>query len=750
MSKRRLVAIMFTDIEGYTALMQNSEEQAFLFRETHRRIFNECTAHFTGEIIQYYGDGTLSIFESAVDAIQCGIAMQRAFQKDPKIPVRIGIHSGDIVVTEEDIIGDGVNVASRIESLAVAGSVLISEKVFDEVKNSDAIQTTYLDSFKLKNVKRPLGVYAVSNEGLVVPKRSEIKGKLEPAKRIPRVSLLIVALLFLALGWVFWGKGPNDGRLPKDILESRIAVLPFENKTNDEDLDMLGDMAADWIVQALMNFDEFKVVSSETVREHLHYMKATAGNRLSFQARTGAEKIIKGSFYPDESDLIFQTQIMDARTLEIEFVFPEITGPSSDIGALVEELRERMLSYFFIKANLPDYQRHLLLENPPTFEAYKAFIQGVTIFGKNYEEARTYFEKAIELDPRFFRPYWYVFNTYWNQRQVTEADSIVRLIESRFERLQPYEQLFFNLAKESLTMDNATMYETAYKLFQKDPKHPGFNYIAGLTAAMANKPGRAVEIFEHLDPRAVTIELVSDSWWFDAYAYSLGRLNRLNEAMELLQDLPLEKVSWGVIYRKLDLFVQTDQADSIKYLIGELENRNFPITLIHGLYVGAIADYARKKDHENQKYWANLAVQKIENKPESVALDRHDLASAYYFSEQYDKALPFYRDFLNQSHSNPFFLRRTACCYAKLGQEQNALNIIKQLREMETPQAYGQIKYTIALIYAMLGEKEKSVEYLKLADREGMPFLPPYFDGEFELISLQGYPPYEEFVRPKM
>lgn len=749
MARRRLVAIMFTDIEGYTALMQESEAQGHLFREIHRKVFNSQTEQFNGEIIQYYGDGTLSIFESAVDAVQCGIAMQRAFQRAPKIPVRIGIHSGDIVVSEEDIIGDGVNVASRIESLAVAGSVLISEKVFDEVKNSETIQTTYLDSFKLKNIRRAIGVYAISNEGLVVPKRSEIKGKLEPVRKIPLAAFLIVALLFLALGWIFWGKNPKDGRLPQEILESRIAVLPFENKTNDEDLDMLGDMAADWIVQALMNFDEFKVVSSETIRKHLPFLTSTEGNRSSFQARTGAKKVIKGSFYPDESDLIFQTQIIDIQSGEIEFVFPEIAGPAYDIGALVEELRERMLSYFFIKSNLPGYQTPLLLENPPKFEAYKAFRQGVTVFGQNYEKARTYFNKAIELDPSFFRPYWFVFNTYWNQRQVTEADSIVHLIERRFERLQPYEQLFFNLAKESLTMDNATMYQAAYKLFQKDPKHPGLNYIAGLTAAMDNKPGRAVEHFKQLDPGVITLEIVSESWWFDAYAYSLTRLNHLEEAMELLQNLPLEKVSWGVIYRKLDLFVLTDQADSIKHMIRELENRNFPVALIHGLYVGAIANYARKQDRENQMHWANLAIEKIKNKPESAVLDRHGLASAYYFSEQYDKALPFYRDFLSQFPSNPFFLMRTAGCYAKLGQERKALNIVEQLKGMEKPQTYGQLKYTIAQIYAKLGEKEKSVEYLKLADREGMPFLPPYFDGDFELIPLQGYPPFEEFVLPK-
>ncbi|MBT8323408.1 MAG: adenylate/guanylate cyclase domain-containing protein, partial [Eudoraea sp.] len=113
MSNRRLAAIMFTDIEGYTALMQRSEVEAMGLRAAHRKIFDSFTTKFNGEIIQYYGDGTLSIFDSAVDAVKCGIAMQLAFQKDTQIPVRIGIHSGDIVLTEDDIIGDAVNVASR-------------------------------------------------------------------------------------------------------------------------------------------------------------------------------------------------------------------------------------------------------------------------------------------------------------------------------------------------------------------------------------------------------------------------------------------------------------------------------------------------------------------------------------------------------------------------------------------------------------------------------------------------------------
>ncbi|MCK4344258.1 MAG: adenylate/guanylate cyclase domain-containing protein, partial [Bacteroidales bacterium] len=157
MSKtRQLAAIMFTDIQGYTALMQQNEERAIEIRERHREIFNSTTEKFNGKILQYYGDGTLSIFNSAIDAVNCAVEMQLAFQQEPLIPVRIGIHLGDIIYSDEEIIGDGVNVASRIESLALPGSIFISDKVYYEIKNQPKIQTQSLKTFDLKNVERPV------------------------------------------------------------------------------------------------------------------------------------------------------------------------------------------------------------------------------------------------------------------------------------------------------------------------------------------------------------------------------------------------------------------------------------------------------------------------------------------------------------------------------------------------------------------------------------------------------------------
>ena len=129
---RQLAAIMFTDLEGYTALMQRNEQEAIERRNRHRQVFEKSMADYNGKILQYYGDGTLSIFSSAIHAVNAAIEMQLIFRQAPQVPLRIGIHIGDITRDDSGIYGDGVNISSRIESLAVAGSVFISDKVFDQ------------------------------------------------------------------------------------------------------------------------------------------------------------------------------------------------------------------------------------------------------------------------------------------------------------------------------------------------------------------------------------------------------------------------------------------------------------------------------------------------------------------------------------------------------------------------------------------------------------------------------------------
>ncbi len=132
---RQLAAIMFADMAGYTALMQQNEQLAIEKRRRLKEVLETSLSLFNGKILQFYGDGMLGIFNSAIDAVKSGIDIQKQLKHEPKVDLRIGIHTGDVSMEDGAIYGDGVNLASRIESLAVPGAIFISEKVYDEIRN---------------------------------------------------------------------------------------------------------------------------------------------------------------------------------------------------------------------------------------------------------------------------------------------------------------------------------------------------------------------------------------------------------------------------------------------------------------------------------------------------------------------------------------------------------------------------------------------------------------------------------------
>ncbi len=176
---RQLVAIMFADMVGYTALMQGDEDDARAQRDQHRSILSSAVQRHHGEVLQYYGDGTLSIFASAVEAVQCAVEVQRALAEESLIPLRIGIHTGDIVHDADGVFGDGVNVASRIEGLSAPGGIMISGKVFDEIKNHPSLSAVSIGAVRLKKVEYQLQVFAISTEGISVPTKEAVRAKAE-------------------------------------------------------------------------------------------------------------------------------------------------------------------------------------------------------------------------------------------------------------------------------------------------------------------------------------------------------------------------------------------------------------------------------------------------------------------------------------------------------------------------------------------------------------------------------------------
>ena len=159
---RKLAAILFSDIVGYTSLVAEDEARGAEVRDKHRRLLQTLVEQFHGDWIEETGDEVLAIFSSSLDAVHCALAIQATLVDDSDLKVRIGIHIGDVLERDGKLIGDAVNVAARIRPVAEPGGVCVSVRVYEDVRSHPEISATLVGEREFKNVDRPVRVYAVT------------------------------------------------------------------------------------------------------------------------------------------------------------------------------------------------------------------------------------------------------------------------------------------------------------------------------------------------------------------------------------------------------------------------------------------------------------------------------------------------------------------------------------------------------------------------------------------------------------
>jgi len=391
--------------------------------------------------------------------------------------------------------------------------------------------------------------------------------KMQKTELIFHVVNLVIAISVITYFIIKPSEAPAkeaDSSISNSLIESRIAVLPFKNNTNDTELDVLGDMAADWIIEGLMNFEELKVVSFQNVKNHIEY--ASLGNWKSFSKQTGAEKIIKGSFYQQGDQLIFQSQVIDAVSGDFEFALPEIKGSKSNVEKIVSDLKQRIMTLVIAKTELDQYDV-LDQRNPPTFDAYQNYVKANNHFGVDYPECEKFLNKAIALDSSFYQPYSLYVYSYTNVGNYEKADSMFRLIDLRIDKLTPYQNLNYDYLKEVVYGNSKTRYTAVKKLYEKDPKDNIANYVMGLTSLANNKPNEAIKVLEQIDLNTYRFRRPASVWRHTLHAYALIRMNKLVEAQEVLNFVPNEHADLGIYLRKPYIYILLGQPDSIHHMI---------------------------------------------------------------------------------------------------------------------------------------------------------------------------------------
>lgn len=492
-------------MSGYTALMQQNEQLA---KEKLRRlkdVLETSVSLYNGKILQYYGDGALSIFNSAIDGVNCAVEIQQALQQEPKVDLRIGIHTGEISIEDEIIYGDGVNLASRVESLAVPGSIFISEKVFDEIRNQENLTAREMGYFEFKNVTKPVRIFALDNKGLVVPGRDALKGKT---------------------------KHPSN----------RLAVLPFINMSGDPENEYFSDGITEELLNAITKVEGLQVTS----RTSAFAFKGKNTDIREIGIQLNVDRLLEGSVRKAGNRVRITAQLINA----------------TDGYHIWSEVYDRDLTHIFevqdeissiiankLRENLTAREHEETLVKVPTqnLEAYTLFLKGLHFHNKitpsDAKKGIACFEKAITLEPDYANAYamaaaGYAFLGATGQMEPNAAFAVVHKYSDKALRLDSSLAAGYAAKGSAYLFYNwnwKQAYDSLAKAIKLNPATTGAHQMLSFYYMITGRKEEAVDIMEkayQVDP----LSPIVNKSLADAYL-NAGRTDDALKQAELLLEM---------------------------------------------------------------------------------------------------------------------------------------------------------------------------------------------------------------------
>jgi adenylate cyclase len=436
--QRKLAAIMFTDMVGYSALSQRDEKLALELLEEHRRLLREIFSRFNGTEIKTIGDAFLVEFGSALEAAQCAIEIQRTLAKrdadapaDRQIQVRIGVHIGDVVHRGGDVYGDGVNIASRIEPVAGPGGICVSMDVERQVRNALEARFEKLAPTELKNISVPMDLFRI-----VLPWERDHRPTPEREKRDVRQRRLIpvgwlvasVLLLIAIAAWFLVGRDKLSTKQSGlgEVSAKSLAVLPFENLSRDPDNAFFTDGVQDQILTDLSQIADLKVISRTSV---MQYKSGVGRNLREIGQQLGVAHVVEGSVQRAANKVRVNAQLINARN-DAHLWAQTYDRDLTDVFAIQSEIAKAIADQ--LQAKLSPNEKKAI-EQPPTtdlaaFDLYsraKSLLLTASFSGTAEPDVRKAIElldEAVKRDPSFFDAYCQLAYAHETLYAITGSD----------------------------------------------------------------------------------------------------------------------------------------------------------------------------------------------------------------------------------------------------------------------------------------------------------------------------------------
>jgi adenylate cyclase len=409
-AKRKLSAVLSADVKGYSRLMGQDEAGTVNRLKEYRALMTGLIQQYRGRVVDSPGDNILAEFASVVDATECAVQVQQELKNrnaelpnDSRMEFRIGINLGDVIEDGERIYGDGVNIAARIESLAEAGGICISGTSYDQVKNKLNLGYKNLGEHSVKNIAEPVRVYRVLTEPEAAGK---VIGERRKAKRWIALAAAIVLILVMGgmASWFYYlRQSPKHEPASLDRMafplpdKPSIAVLPFDNLSEESNQEYIADGLTENIIAALSNISEMLVIA----RNSTFVYKDKPVKIQQVSEELGVRYVLEGSVQKSGDNLRISAQLIDATT-GYHLWAKRYDRNLKDLFVLQDEITLKIISALRVKLTEGE-QARLNDKSTDNLDSFMKVQEGTPYFFRFNEEsnikARQMFEEALALDP---------------------------------------------------------------------------------------------------------------------------------------------------------------------------------------------------------------------------------------------------------------------------------------------------------------------------------------------------------------
>ena len=479
--ERKLTTILSADVAGYSHLMEADEEGTLAALRACRETFDQLIAESRGRIFGTSGDSVVAEFPSAVDAVRCALVVQRALAErnsgiaeDRRIDFRIGINVGDVMIDGDDLMGDGVNVAARLQEMAEPGGICLSGTVYDHIQGKLDIELEDLGEQSVKNIEKPIRVFQAPRPSRAGEAARAPSAPAQAAPAGPWLWFAKAAAAVLVIGAVGWavaaiigaatwfdiagdqtGAPSAEDRIAVDIAvgsadepalalpdKPSIAVLPFDNLSGDADQDYFADGITEELITALSRFPDMFVIARNSVFTY----KGKAVKVQQVSRELGVRYVAEGSVQRSGDLVRINAQLVDATTGH--HVWAErFEGEMTDVFELQDQLVQNIVAQLAVEVSDAESAR-MRRKGTDNFEAYDYLLRGLEAafrFNRGSTiEAREMYQKAIEIDPDYAHAYAALAWTHLNDFRLGWSDDPAASIE-----------LAFELARKAVSLDDS-------------------------------------------------------------------------------------------------------------------------------------------------------------------------------------------------------------------------------------------------------------------------------------------------------